>query len=56
MTFKHNVEYVNNNEKMLLPKQDLSLSNSKIENWFMQQKEWLAVVPFKVSSELYVLL
>ena len=33
-----------NNEKVHLTKEDLALSNTKIENWFTQQNKWLAVV------------
>ena len=33
-----------NNEKVHLAKEDLALSNTKIENWFTQHNKWLAVV------------
>ena len=42
--FKGVVECVVNNEKVHLPKEDLALSNTKIENLFTQQNKWLAVV------------
>ena len=42
--FKDVVEYVVNDEKVHLTKEDLALSNTKIENWFTQQNKWLAVV------------
>ena len=42
--FKDVVECVVNDEKVHLTKEDLALSNTKIENWFMQQNKWLAVV------------
>ena len=42
--FKDVVECVVNDEKVHLTKEDLALSNAKIENWFMQQNKWLAVV------------
>ena len=42
--FKDVVECVVNYEKVHLTKQDLDLSNTKIENWFTQQNKWLAVV------------
>ena len=38
------VECVVNDEKVHLTKEDLALSNTKIENWFTQQNKWLAVV------------
>ena len=38
------VECVVNDKKVHLTKEDLALSNTKIENWFTQQKKWLAVV------------
>ena len=41
--FKDVVECVVN-EKAHLTKEDLALSNTKIENWFTQQNKWLAVV------------
>ena len=30
--------------KKKLSKEDLALYNSKIENWFIQQDKWLAVI------------
>ena len=42
--FKDVVECVVNDEKVHLTKEDLALSNTKIENWFTQQNKWLAVV------------
>ena len=42
--FKDTVECVVNNEKVHLTKEDLALSNTKIENWFTQKNKWLAVV------------
>ena len=42
--FKDVVECVVNDEKVHLTKEDLVLSNTKIENWFTQQNKWLAVV------------
>ena len=42
--FKDVVECVVNDEKVHLTKEDLALSNTKIENWFAQQNKWLAVV------------
>ena len=33
-----------NDEKLHLTKEDLALSNTKIENWFTSQNKWLAVV------------
>ena len=42
--FKEVVECVVNAEKVHLTKEDLALSNTKIENWFTQQNKWLAVV------------
>ena len=42
--FKDVVEYVVNDEKVHWTKEDLALSNTKIENWFIQQNKWLAVV------------
>ena len=44
MPFKDVVDCVVNNEKVHLTKEDLALSNTKIENWFMQQNIWLSVV------------
>ena len=44
MPFKDIVDYVVNNEKVHLTKEDLALSNTKIGNWFTQQNKWLAVV------------
>ena len=38
------VECVVNDEKVHLTKEDLALSNTRIENWFTQQDKWLAVV------------
>ena len=38
------LECVVNYEKVHLTKEDLALSNTKIENWFTQQNKWLAVV------------
>ena len=35
--FKDVVECVVNDEKVHLTKEDLALSNTKIENWFIQQ-------------------
>ena len=43
--FKDIVECVVNDEKVHLTKEDLALSNTKIENWFTHQNKWLAVVP-----------
>ena len=42
--FKDVVECVVNDEKVHLTKEDLALSNTKIENWITQQNKWLAVV------------
>ena len=42
--FKDVVECVVNDERVHLTKEDLALSNTKIENWFTQQNKWLAVV------------
>ena len=42
--FKDVVECVVNGEKVHLTKEDLALSNTKIRNWFTQQKKWLAVI------------
>ena len=42
--FKDVVECVLNDEKVHITKEDLALSNTKIENWFTQQNKWLAVV------------
>ena len=42
--FKDVVKLVGNDEKVHLTKEDLALSNTKIENWFTQQNKWLAVV------------
>ena len=42
--FKDVVECVINDEKVHLTKEDLALSNTKIENWFTSQNKWLAVV------------
>ena len=42
--FKDVMECVVNDEKVHLTKEDLALSNTKIENWFTQQNKWLAVV------------
>ena len=42
--FKDVVECVVNNEKVHLTKEDLALSSTKIENWFIPQNKWLAVV------------
>ena len=42
--FKAVVECVVNDEKVHLTKEDLALSNTKIENWFTQHNKWLAVV------------
>ena len=44
ITFKDVVECVGNDEKVHLTKEDLALSNTKIENCFTQQNKWLAVV------------
>ena len=44
ISFKDVVECVVNDEKVHLTKEDLALSNTKIENWFTQQNKWLAVV------------
>ena len=41
--FKDVVECVVNDEKVHLTKEDLALSNAKIENWFTQQNKLLAV-------------
>ena len=38
------MECVGNNKKVHQTKEYLSLSNTKIENWFTQQNKWLAVV------------
>ena len=42
--FKGVVECVVNDEKVHLTKENLALSNTKIEKWFTQQNKWLAVV------------
>ena len=42
--FKDVVKCVVNDEKVHLTKEDLALSNTKIENWFTQKNKWLAVV------------
>ena len=42
--FKDGVECIVNDEKVHLNKEDLALSNTKIENWFTQQNKWLSVV------------
>ena len=42
--FNDVVECVVNDEKVHLTKEDLALSNTKIENCFTQQNKWLAVV------------
>ena len=42
--FKDVVECVVDDEKVHITKEDLALSNTKIENWFTQQNKWLAVV------------
>ena len=42
--FKNVVGCVVNDEKVHLTMEDLALSNTRIENWFMQQNKWLAVV------------
>ena len=42
--FKDVVECVINDEKVHLTKEDMALSNTKIENWFTQKNKWLAVV------------
>ena len=42
--FKDVVECVINDEKVHLTKEDLALSNTKIENWFTSQNKWLAVI------------
>ena len=42
--FKDVVECVVNDEKEDLTKDNLALSNTKIENWFTQQNKWLVVV------------
>ena len=42
--FKNAVDCVVYDEKVYLTKEDLVLSNTKIENWFTQQSKWLAVV------------
>ena len=42
--FKDVVECVVNDEKVHLTKDDLALSNTKIENWITLQNKWLAVV------------
>ena len=42
--FKDVVECVVNDRKVHLTKEDLALSNTKIENWFTQQNKLLAVV------------
>ena len=42
--FKDVVECIVNDEKVHLTKEDLALSNTKIENWFTSQNKWLAVV------------
>ena len=42
--FKDVVECIINDEKVHLTREDLSLSNTKIENWFTQQNKWLAVI------------
>ena len=38
------MECVVNDEQIHLTKEDLALSNTKIENWFTQQNKWLTVV------------
>ena len=53
MPFKDVVGCVVNNEKIYLTKDDLALSNTKIENWFTQQNKWLAVVSLKISSMIF---
>ena len=53
ITFKDIVECVVNDEKVHLTKEDLALSNTKIENWFTQQNKWLAV--FLIASFIGVL-
>ena len=42
--FKDLVNCVVNDEKVHLTKENLALSNTKIENWFAPQNKWLAVV------------
>ena len=42
--FKDVEECVVNDEKVHLTKEELALSNTKIENWFTQQNKWLVVV------------
>ena len=42
--FKDVLECVVNDEKVHITKEDLALSNTKIENWFSQQNKWLAAV------------
>ena len=42
--FKDIVECVVYDEKVHLTKEDLALSDTKIENWFTQQNKWLPVV------------
>ena len=49
------MEFVINDEKVHLIKGDLALSNTKIKNWFTQQKKWLAVVLLLVSLVFLVL-
>ena len=42
--FKDVIKCVVNDEKVHLTKEDLALSNTKIEIWFTQQNKWLAIV------------
>ena len=44
MPFMDVIDCVVLNEKVHLTKEDLVLSNTKIENWFTQHNKWLAVV------------
>ena len=44
MPFKVAVDCVVNNEKVHLTKEDLALSNTEFENWFIKENKWLAVV------------
>ena len=44
MPFIDAVDCVANNEKVHLTKEDLTLSKTKIEKWFIQQHQWLGEV------------
>ena len=43
MPFKDIVDCIVNNKKIHLTKEDLALSNTKIENWFTQKKKHLVI-------------